>query len=115
VKTTNLIVRCYAEHAGDQWQAFCVDYCLAAQAASFDEAKQKLEGMICEYVYDALEGDDQEYADQFLLNRPAPLRYRLKYNMYRFLSKVGPIKDEVRKLFMEPIPLVPSSRCRHAH
>ncbi len=114
MKTTRLIARCYAERIDSQWQAFCLDYCLAAQADSFEEAKQKLEQMLCEYIYDALEGEDREFAVQ-LLDRPAPFKYWVKYHAYRLMFKVGAFRNEVHRLFNEPLPLVPSSRCHNAH
>ncbi|MGH2670539.1 MAG: hypothetical protein ACRDH5_15735 [bacterium] len=76
--------------------------------------KDKLEAMVAEYVYDALAGEDREYAEQ-LLARRAPPRDWLKYYWYRVLSRAGPIHEEARRLFISPVPLEPSSRYyRHA-
>jgi predicted RNase H-like HicB family nuclease len=69
VKPTDLVLRCYAEKAGDQWQAFCLDFCLAAQGDTLSEAKEKLESMIAEYVYDALAGEDRDFGPQLLSRR----------------------------------------------
>lgn len=113
MKPTQLILRCYAERVGEQWQAFCLDFCLAAQGDTFQEVKQKLEGMIAEYVYDALSGEDKEYAEQ-LLTRRAPLYDWLKYYCYFALIKTGAFHEEVRRLINSPIPLEPSARHRHA-
>jgi hypothetical protein len=72
MKPTQLLLRCYAEKVGDQWQAFCLDLSLAAQGDTFAEVKDKLDAMIAQYVYDALVGDDREYAHQLLTQtRPA--------------------------------------------
>lgn len=111
IRTRNLMLRCYANKDGDQWQAFCIDMCLAAQGDSFHEVKQKLERMMAEYVYDALAGEDREYAEQ-LLNRKAPLSQRLTYHVIWLLHRIGVFRDGLHKLFKEPMPLVPQS---HAH
>lgn len=56
LKPRDLILRCYAEHKNGQWQAFCLDLCLAAQADTFNEARRKLSDMIPDYLEEALEG-----------------------------------------------------------
>ena len=38
-ETKQLLLRCYAERVGDQWQAFCLDLSLAAQGDTFMEVK----------------------------------------------------------------------------
>jgi hypothetical protein len=65
----------------------CLDFNLAAQGDSFEEAKSKLEAMIADYVYDALAGEDKPYAAQ-LLARRAPLSFWLKYYFYVFLEVI---------------------------
>jgi hypothetical protein len=50
MKPSDLIVRCYAEQVGDQWQAFCLDLSLAAQGDTFAEVKDKLDAMVAEYL-----------------------------------------------------------------
>lgn len=110
MKLTQLVLRCYAEKSGNQWQAFCLDLSLAAQGDTFAEVKGKLDAMIFEYVYDALVGEDREYAHQLLFRR-APLRDWLKYYWYRVLSQAVAIPEEARRLFTSILPLEPSSRC----
>jgi hypothetical protein len=66
---------------------------LATQADSLLEAKEKLRDQISEYVYDALVGEDQAFAEQ-LLRRRAPLVDWLKYYGYVLLSQVGVIHRE---------------------
>lgn len=111
IRTKNLMLRCYANKHGDQWQAFCIDLCLAAQGDSFPEVKQKLDQMMLEYVYDALAGEDREFADQ-LLNRKAPFSQIATYHLFGLLHRVGLLRDGIHKLFKEPMPLVPQ---HHAH
>jgi predicted RNase H-like HicB family nuclease len=102
MKTNQLILKCYARYDEGQWIAFCLDFDLAAQASTFEEAKTKLENMIKEYVFDALVGEDREYAEQ-LLTRKAPLLEWLKYYFYVVIhAKAG-----LYRLFKEPLPLTP--------
>lgn len=108
IRTTDLMLRCYANKHGDQWQAFCIDLCLAAQADSFPEVKLKLEHMMVEYVYDALAGEDREFAAQ-LLNRKAPMRQIITYHWIRIMHRIGRLRDELHKVFKEPIPLIPQN------
>ena len=109
IRTKNLMLRCYANKDGDQWQAFCIDLCLASQGDSFPEVKQKLEHMMVEYVYDALAGEDREFAEQ-LLNRKAPLSQIATYHWIKLMHHLGIFRDGVHKLFKEPMPLVPQHR-----
>lgn len=106
MKPNNLLVRCYAEKSGDSWQAFCLDLCLAAQGDSFKDVRKKLDAMISEYVFDALVGEDRDYAEQ-LLKRRAPLYQWLKYYFYLFLIKVVHVKNGLPRLFSETMPLTP--------
>jgi len=111
IRTKNLMLRCYANKHGDQWQAFCIDLCLAAQGDSFPDVKHKLERMMNEYVYDALAGEDREFADQ-LLNRKAPFSQIATYHLIRLMHRIGHFRDGVHRVFKEPIPLIPQ---HHAH
>lgn len=102
MKPNELILRCYAERKDDQWQAFCLDLCLAAQADTFEEAQLKLSMMIRDYIEEALVGEDKAYADQ-LLSRKAPLFFWIKYFWLRFRI----FHREVARLFTLPVPLAP--------
>jgi hypothetical protein len=103
-----LVVRCLAERKENYWQAFSLEFGLAVQGDSLAEVKRKLESMIVSYVYDALVGEDREFALQ-LLNRKATFGIYLKYWYATALSAAGRIlgtsKDRI--LFIEPLPLKP--------
>ncbi len=101
---TDLIVKCYAEQEGGCWVAVCLNFNLAAQDDSFEGSKAKLEGMIAEYVYDALAGEDKLYAAQ-LLSRRAPLSSWLKY--YFIVAKIVLCHSKERT-FDETMPLIPA-------
>jgi predicted RNase H-like HicB family nuclease len=99
-----LIVKCYAEQEGNCWVAVCLNFNLAAQGDSFEEVKAKLEAMISEYVYDALEGEDKAYAAQ-LLSRTAPLSSWIKYQLIRLKIAFCHTHEHV---FDETMPLRPA-------
>lgn len=110
VKPQKLVLRCYAEKKGNQWQAFCLEFDLAVQSDSFASAKKKLEQQIKSYVYDALVGEDKEFAYQ-LLNRKAPLSMYARFHLGHFLhviSKLFKKNDSTHKQFCEPLPLIPA-------
>ena len=111
IRAKDLMLRCYANKHGDQWQAFCIDLCLAVQGDNFPEVKQKLEQMMLEYVYDALAGEDREFADQ-LLSRKAPASQIFTYYWISAMHRIGIFRGGFHKLFKEPMPLVPQ---HHLH
>lgn len=101
MRPNDMVLRCFAEKVGNQWQAFCIDLNLAAQADTFPQAKEKLESMVSSYLYDIFEGDDKEHAED-LFPRLAPLSIRIKYAKYWALDRVrnavrGPVKRHQRR------------------
>lgn len=110
MKPKDLLLRCYANKEGDQWQAFCIDLCLAAQGDSLSEVKDKINIMVYEYVTEALE-EDREYADQ-LLQRKAPLKQCATYHYYKYMHLIGALKNDLHNLFKTVMPLVPR-HCEH--
>ena len=104
-KTKNLILRCYALKDDDSWQAFCLDFSLAAQTDTLFEANAKLEDMVKEYVFDALVGQDKEHSEQ-LVNRKTPLSEWLKFYWLVAKRKILNIKDGLQCSF-QPLPLTP--------
>jgi len=111
IRAKKLMLRCYANKRNGQWQAFCIDLCLAVQADSFPEAREKLEHQMLEYIYDALAGEDKEFAEQ-LLNRKAPFSQIATYHWIHLLHRIGIFRDGLHKVFKEPMSLVPQD---HAH
>jgi hypothetical protein len=112
MRADQLYLRCFADRREGQWQAFCLDLSLVAQADTFEEARDKLDRMICDYVYDAMAGEDRQYADQ-LIPRRAPLRDWLKYYVYWLRVKLRSLPEQGARLFKELLPLQPSDRCHH--
>ena len=107
MKSTDLLLRCIAEEKDGYWQAFCLDLNLAAQGDSLEDVKIRLESMICSYVMDATVGDDRKYAAE-LLNRPAPLRFWLRYYAYSLMSHTRMFRKNMHQLFIEALPLTPA-------
>jgi len=99
MRQTPFHVRCYARREGNQWIAICIDLGLAVQGESCDEVKSKLESQINDYVHDALTVDRAHAAD--LLNRPAPLRYRLEYHTLRLWQALFSIPKTQARAFRE--------------
>jgi hypothetical protein len=68
---------CYAEGAGDRWEAFCLDFEIAVRARSYEEVQQSLVAAILNYVELArtMPRDMREYARA----RRAPFLVRMKF------------------------------------
>ncbi|WP_051235677.1 hypothetical protein [Marinimicrobium agarilyticum] len=90
MKAQKLIVRCLvSKRKGETlWVAQSVEFGLAAQGDSPEEAQQKLFAQVDDYIKEALR--EPEYRDQ-LLSRKAPIGFRLEYAMYTFFVKCKPI------------------------
>jgi predicted RNase H-like HicB family nuclease len=81
-KVPRPLLFCVAQGREGDWEAFCLDFDLAVQASSFDDARSRLEQAIMGYVESAMKED--EPARSSLLSRRAPLWVRLKWGL-RFL------------------------------
>lgn len=77
------VIRCMAYKKGDLYIAICLDLSLAAQANTMQEAMQKMEAQIDDYLNEVRQ--EPQYALQ-LLNRPAPFSQWLKYYWLKFES-----------------------------
>jgi hypothetical protein len=78
---------CIARGHGDQWEAFCLDFDLAVQARSFDDARTRLVDAVVDYVETAMK--EPEPVRSRLLRRRAPLRVRLAWAARLFLATVA--------------------------
>ncbi|WP_083908645.1 hypothetical protein [Thioalkalivibrio thiocyanodenitrificans] len=109
-----LVVRCFAESRHGVWQAFCIDLNLAVQGESQREVIDKLGDMIVDYLIDALEGEDEKFAEQ-LLDRPAPLSLRLRYHWYAFIQRCTRLHSDLHGAFQKALPLTISRHNGPAH
>lgn len=111
MKPVSLFLKVYGEKKRGQWSLICLDFNLAVQADSLEEAQEKLHRMIKSYIYDALspDGHDHQHA-KALLRRRAPLEFWLKYYAYAALSRLrGRNGDgDGRMVGADPIPMVPT-------
>ena len=92
MKDQEITLRCFAERLPDgQWQAFCIDINVAAQAPSKELAKKKLDAMVEDYVSDLNGVDSDHFDDLFPRLAPLPIRARyhriaLMFGLYRLLG-----------------------------
>lgn len=107
MRTSDLLLRCYAERLNGQWQAFCIDLSLGAQGESLDEVTSKLDSQIREYLEDALVGQDREHA-RYLIQRKAPLSLRLRYHYVAIRMHLNALSKRRFRVFDKPMPLVPA-------
>jgi len=105
-----LVVHCLIEGHASHWEAHSLEFGLSAQAESMEEAKRKLNAMISSYLFDALVGEDQAYAEE-LLNRRATFKTYIRYytiivtNLLRRLTQRDNDKDH--EIYRNPVPLAP--------
>lgn len=104
VTPLQLTVRCLAEPKAGQWQAFSLEFGLAAQADTLDAVRAKLDGMIACYLEDAL-GQDRRHA-RALLGRKSTLSVRFKYYFFAWRARLGRGVDQSEgNVFNETLPL----------
>lgn len=109
MKAPDLVIRCYVKRSRDQWVAVCVDLCLAAQADTQREAKEKLVAQIHSYVEEALTVD-RDFADE-LLNRKAPMRQRMEYLFILAAHKVHWLRTSIGQVFKTILPVHVGHNC----
>jgi hypothetical protein len=105
MRPNDLILHCLGRKEGDQWVVMSLEFSLAAQADTLDQAKQLLQSQILEYLRDALVGQDREHAEE-LLARRAPLKYWAIYWLARCIRGIG--NHKLVKTFRQTMPLAPT-------
>lgn len=116
MKSNDLLVKCMAWREGDLWIAACLDFTLAAQAYSLDEARAKLHEQIASYVREAMT-IDSAHADD-LLSRKAPLDDQLRYAFWKAVARRPRLRKTARTVvrrvglalvkklaYLEPLPV----------
>lgn len=89
-------VKCFAFGRDDRWQALCVDFDLAVQGASLEEATRLLDAAVQAYVEAA--AAEAPAAAARLLRRSAPLAVRAKLELDHLLSKLGASEDRAYRM-----------------
>ena len=103
----DLLIRCYAERQGDLWVAVCIDFSLAAQADSFDEARAKLSAQVRDYLDEAY--SEPEHTVQ-LLERRAPAPQIMRFYWILTANRLHFIKESIARAFSCHLPLTVDHR-----
>jgi predicted RNase H-like HicB family nuclease len=107
MRPNDLLLHVYGECQDGQWTLMCLDFTLAVQGDSLAEAEQLLKEQIEMYVREATIGQDAEHAE-VLLKRKAPLKYWLKYYLFRTKETITHRRDShIAK--SSSIPMVPAA------
>jgi len=107
MKPERLMLKVYGGQCDGQWSLINLDFSLAAQADTLDEARAMLNAQIKEYLHDALVGEDRAYAKDLLCRR-APIKYWLKYYFWTLVESISSSIRSRRKAFVEPMPMIPA-------
>jgi len=103
VKSIDLVLKGYAKREDDVWVAVCLNYSLASQGNTVEEAMEKLMHQVQEYVFDAVAGDDKEHV-KYLLTRSAPTSQWATFYWFKTLAKLNIAKEGFTQLFYRPVP-----------
>ena len=99
----DLTVRCMASREDQLWVAVCLDFSLAAQGQTLDQARIRLHEQIRSYVREAFSIDAQHA--EVLLTRRAPWSESLRYHWVKLLSQL-----KLQALvYREALPLQPAA------
>lgn len=107
MKPKDLLLRIYGERSDDQWSLICLEFSLAAQADTLEDAQRLLSEQIVHYLRDATVGQDRAHAD-VLLRRPAPAKYWLKFWWHQLVSKYFGKVNSTHRAVNSPLPVVPA-------
>jgi hypothetical protein len=100
------------EMRDDVYLAMCLNYDLAAQGGTMEEAHSKIEEQINSYVQAAIQTDNGRHA-RYLLNRRAPLIYWLQFFMTKcFRSAASTFsQSEAHEIYLCFCPPEEASAC----
>lgn len=107
MKNLPFVLRVYGERQDEQWSLICLEFNLAVQADTLPEARARLHSMIVGYLRDALQGDDREYAAEFLTRR-APASFWAKYYFTKLRKCLSGRNGGQKLVGREPIPMLPA-------
>lgn len=88
------VIRCYMVKEDSQWIGVCIDFCLAVQADSIDEVKEKLIEQIKDHasdIFHAWSSGNMEQA-RYLSERKAPVSQQIKYFIIKSLYHLHQLK-----------------------
>ncbi len=96
-------LHCIAKKHDGYWSARCLDFSLYATGDTLAEAKQKLATEIDDYLFDAIEGDEQQNAAHLLLRR-ADYQEWLLFYLLRFIANCQTVKNKIGEAFDMAVP-----------
>lgn len=85
------------------WSARCLDFTLYSVGNTAEEAKEKLAIEIDDFLYEAIEGQDKEFAVQLLLRR-APLRDWVIFHVVSLLQHCRVFSKWIGETFKQSVP-----------
>jgi len=97
------VIFCYAEGRDSDWEAFCLNFDLAVQGASFDDVRAKLNEAIEIYLEGVRALPKEEWAR--MVNRRAPLSMWLGPFLHLLTTALTRRDDRLRHEFTLPSPL----------
>lgn len=105
IKPEDMILRCMAHRtARGTWVAKCIDFDLATEEASLEEAKQDLLSMMTSYIDAVYDTEDQESIPALLL-RKGPWYDRLIFNILSLINHRPNNHHRDRVMFQQAIPM----------
>ncbi len=104
-------LHCIAKYRSGYWSAYCLDFSLYATGETLDEATEKLGAQVMAYLYDAIEGEDREFAPQLLLRR-APWRDWAEWHLLSAMDRFEWLGGIVRSRLLDLA--LPQPPYRHA-
>ena len=107
MKPFNLLLSIYGERSGGQWTLMCLDFSLATQSESIEDAMRRLVEQIQMYVREATVGQDSEHA-AVLFKRSAPLKYWIKFYWFRVRQAITHSRNS-HLAESRSLPLVPAA------
>jgi predicted RNase H-like HicB family nuclease len=104
-----LVLRCYGHKTKKgTWFGLCLDFNLAAEAASREELRKKINEMIATYIESVLDTQDSGSVPE-LLSRRAPVHDWLIYYLIKFVVFIRQFPDNFT--FKEIIPFHLAHNC----
>jgi hypothetical protein len=103
-----------AKSVEGNWVVSCLDFDLAAQGHSFEDAREGVMYQVEDYIQDAFELDNGEHAS-LLLSRRSPAHKWLIYHAVSFVQKCSSVLHGLRSFATDPPSFNNSISAYHQH
>lgn len=97
MKPPKLVLHLHAEREGDQWTVMCLEFSLAAQADTIEEARARVVAQIESFIEDITVGPLREHAEDLLNHSRAPFKYWVRYGKARAAAWLDRLFDGKRR------------------